>query len=143
MWENRGRKDIHSVADPDVPSVPAAVPGSVQLALLKAGVIEDWNIGLNSRRCEWVENRQWVYQAALPDKWFAAGKQVRLRCLGLDYIGEVCVNGQVAGEFLGSFVPHVFDLTPHLKENDNILQISFLPPPRWLGQSGYTSRMRE
>jgi beta-mannosidase len=175
-WELRGRKDIRNVPDPDVPSVPAAVPGSVQMALLKAGVIEDWNYGLNARHCEWVENRQWVCQASLPDKWFAAGadpqaanvrskgpaeagttnaagpsgsaslrsnKQVRLRCLGLDYGGEVCVSGKVVGGFVGSFTPHLFDLTPHLRENDNLLQISFLPPPRWLGQSGYTSRMRE
>jgi beta-mannosidase len=142
-WDFFGRKDLRRVTDADVPSVSAAVPGSVQAALLKAGVIEDWNFGLDARKCEWVENRQWVYQASLPDKWFAAGRQVRLRCLGLDYAGTVCINGQVAGEFCGTLIPHVFDLTPHLRENDNVLQIAFAPPPRWLGQTGHTSRMRE
>jgi beta-mannosidase len=142
-WDFAGRKDILTVPDADVPPVPALVPGSVQMALLKAGVIKDWNLGLNSRLCEWVENRQWVYQAALPDQWFAAGGRVRLRCLGLDYGGEVRLNGKPVGEFVGTFTPHVFDLTPHLAESGNLLQISFLPPPRWLGQFGYTSRMKE
>lgn len=137
-WEFRGRKDIRADQDADVQPVPAAVPRSVQMALLKAGLIEDWNFGLNARKCEWVENRQWVYQAALPDEWVRSVKEIRLRCLGLDYCGSICVNGQVVGEFEGTLVPHVFDLKPHLREKDNLLQISFLPPPRWLGQTGYT-----
>lgn len=142
-WEFRGRKDIRTDVDAEVPPVPAAVPGSVQMALLKAGLIEDWNIGLNARQCEWVENRQWVYQATLPDEWVRSGNEVRLRCLGLDYCGSIGVNGKAVSEFEGSLVPHVFDLKPHLREKDNLLQISFLPPPRWLGQIGYTSRMRQ
>ena len=93
-WDLARRKDILTAADAEVPAVPATVPGSVQMALLKAGVIEDWNLGLNSRACEWVENRQWVYQASLPDKWFTPGRQVRLRCLGLDYGGEIWLNGK-------------------------------------------------
>ena len=42
----------------DTPSIPAQVPGSVQNALLKAGILPDWNIGENWRACEWVEHRQ-------------------------------------------------------------------------------------
>jgi beta-mannosidase len=142
-WDTAGRKDIRTDTGVDVQPVPASVPGSVQIALLKAGVIEDWNHGLNARHGEWVENRQWVYQATLPDKWFSPGRQVRLRCLGLDYAGSICLNGRCVQEFTGSLIPHVVDLTPHLRPNDNIVQIAFLPPPRWLGQFGYTSRMKE
>ena len=38
----------------DTRGIPATVPGSVQLALKNAGIIKDWNIGLNSRESEWV-----------------------------------------------------------------------------------------
>ena len=58
-----------------------------------AGLIPDWNIGLNARHCEWVENRHWVYRAALPDDWFKTGRLFRLRCLGLDYCGLIRLNG--------------------------------------------------
>ncbi|MDR0844600.1 MAG: hypothetical protein LBN71_05205, partial [Tannerella sp.] len=40
-------------------NVPATVPGSVQNALKNAGLIPDWNIGLNYMSIEWIENRHW------------------------------------------------------------------------------------
>jgi beta-mannosidase len=123
--------------------IPAAVPGSVQGALRAAGILPDWNAGLNARLCEWVENRHWIYQADIPDGWLSDGASVRLNALGLDYSGWVFVNGHEAGSFRGTFVPHVFDLTPFLDPNGNVLSIVFDCPPRWLGQTGYTSRMTE
>ncbi len=44
---------IHSL--PEIPQVPAKVPGSVQQALLTAGILPDWNRKLDSRSCEWVD----------------------------------------------------------------------------------------
>ncbi len=123
--------------------IPARVPGSVQAALREAGILPDWNSGMNARHCEWVENRHWVYETTLPDEWLAPGQQVRLVCQGLDYTGAVLVNGRAVGEFTGSFVPHTFDLTPALAPSGNRLQVVFECAPRWLGQFGFTSRMTE
>jgi len=132
---------------PDVPIVPARVPGSVQCALREAGVIPDWNEGLAARACEWVENRHWVFETHLPAEWLADGDALRLVCSGLDYSGWVALDGKVIGEFTGSLVPHVFTLTPHVASTVPVatrrLQIAFDCPPRWLGQLGYTSRMKE
>ena len=36
--------DIHQTRDQKVGPIPASVPGSVQLALLNAGLIKDWHI---------------------------------------------------------------------------------------------------
>ncbi len=127
----------------DVGPVPARVPGSVQAALRQAGIIPDWNLGLNSRLCEWVENRHWIYRAAIPDDWFDGRSTYRLNCLGLDYSGWVFVNGREAATFQGTHVPHVFDVTGFLKDRGNEVEIVFDVPPRWLGQFGYTSRMTE
>ncbi len=138
----------------------AAVPGSVQLALRNAGLLPDWNVGLNSRDCEWVENRHWIYETRLPDEWIEPGRTIRLQCLGLDYSGWVLLNGVEIAAFRGSFRPQNVDLTPHLRTaakgagessaaservpaQSNTLQIVFDCPPRWLGQFGATSRMRE
>ncbi|HEY3319093.1 MAG TPA: glycoside hydrolase family 2 TIM barrel-domain containing protein [Planctomycetota bacterium] len=127
----------------DVPTVPARVPGSVQAALRDAGLLPDWNIGLSSRACEWVEHRHWMFHAPLPSAWLTKGHTCRLRCLGLDSSGWVLVNGTQIGRFENSFLPHVFDLTPALTDSENTLQIIFDCPPRWLGQFGYTSQMTE
>jgi len=141
-WRHFDVQDIR-LAQAEFPAIPAQVPGSVQAALLRVGVIPDWNQGMNSLACEWVENRHWIFQADLPDDWFPAQGQARLNCLGLDDRGWVYLNGSQVGTFCGGFTPHVFDLTSYLKPASNRLQIIFDLPPRWLGQIGYTSQMTE
>jgi beta-mannosidase len=123
-------------------TLDAQVPGSVQHALRMAGLLPDWNVGLNAQSCEWVENRQWLYETAIPDSWLEEGKQIRLICLGLDYSGSLLFNDRFVSTFSGTHVPHRFDLTGQL-DKQNVLQIMFDPPPRWLGQFGYTSKMTE
>ncbi len=127
----------------DVPPVPVHVPGSVQGALCEVGLLPDWRVGTNYRAYEWVENRHWMYRAQLPDAWTEGPARFRLDCQGLDYAGWVLVNGQEIGRFTGTHKPHAFDLTPHLKERDNVLEIVFDLPPRWLGHMGCTSQMTE
>jgi beta-mannosidase len=127
----------------DVPAVPARVPGSVQGALRAAGILPDWNIGTNWRECEWVENRHWMYRTHLPDGWLDKQATFRLECLGLDYCGWVYVNNREVAEFKGTHIPHVFGITPYLADADNVLEIIFALPPRWLGQFGYSSQMTE
>jgi beta-mannosidase len=127
----------------DVRPVPARVPGSVQGALREAGILPDWNVGTCSRQCEWVEHRHWMYRAVLPDGWFDRKAAFRLECQGLDYSGWVYLNGREVEAFRGSHVPHVFELAPHLQEDGNVLEIVFDLPPRWLGQFGATSQMRD
>jgi beta-mannosidase len=149
LWQFEGVSTLTRARDAQT-ICPAQVPGSVQYALRAAGILPDWNVGLQARECEWVENRQWMYETILPDEWLEPGKTHRLSCLGLDYSGSVWLNGKFVGDFRGTHVPHVFDLTPHLAETGkytvckgNVLRIVFDPPPRWLGQCGYTSRMTE
>ncbi|MCY3023658.1 MAG: hypothetical protein NTW87_32155, partial [Planctomycetota bacterium] len=151
VWRFNKSMETGALSQAEIPPIPARVPGSVQDALRAAGILPDWNVGLNARLCEWVENRHWVFETTLPNEWFppTANSQqplansIRLRCLGLDYCGCVLVNGKEVAQFRGSFVPHVFDFTPHLAAKDNRLAIVFECPPRWLGQFGYTSRMTE
>lgn len=121
----------------------AAVPGSVQGALRAAGVLPDWNVGLDARACDWVENRHWAFETALPAEWFTDGGQVRLECQGLDDRGWVLWNARDIGTFCGAFVPHIFPVGTTSSEGRHHLQIVFDCPPRWLGQFGYTSRMTE
>lgn len=127
----------------DQAAVPAAVPGSVQGALRAAGVLPDWNIGMNYRAYEWVENRHWIYRTVLPNEWVNAGSAFRLECLGLDFCGWVYLNNREVGAFRGTHIPHSFDLTGFLQPADNVLEIIFDLPPRWLGQFGYSSQMTE
>ena len=143
LWGVDRLTDIRNAPDAEIGPIDAPVPGSVQKALLQAGIIQDWNVGLNARGVEWVENRDWVYQTQLPDEWVREGTHAWLRCTGLDYAGNILINGVSVLAFKGSFIPYEIDLKPYLKLSGNLLQIWFQPPPRWLGQFGYTSQIKE
>lgn len=143
VWRTNTSLELGQGLAPDIPPVPARVPGSVQQALRDADLLPDWNVGLNSRQCEWVEHRHWLFTTELPAEWTAeAGRKV-LYCEGLDYQGFVLVNGEDIGRFCGTFMPHTFDLTPHLVEGPNRLTIAFTDNPYALGQVGYTSQIQQ
>ena len=143
VWQQQPAIESGLAPNAEVTPIPASVPGSVQGALRAAGIIPDWNVGLRARECEWVENRHWMYGTRLPDEWVAAGSRITLHALGLDYKGWIVVNGMRIATFEGSFAPVEIDLSFHLRPRENTLQIVFDTPPRWLGQIGYTSQMRE
>jgi len=104
----------------DVPPVPARVPGSVQGALREAGILPDWTIGVNSRNCEWVEHRHWIYQTHIPNAWLDKRATFRLECLGLDYSGWIYVNGREAATFTGTHIPHIMGDMTHSPEHCRI-----------------------
>jgi len=123
--------------------IPAKVPGSVQQSLKDAGIIKDWNIGSNFIDIEWIENRHWIFVTKIPDEWIIKERSINLHCLGLDDNGVIMVNGKEAGKFNNTFIPYDFNISPFLKDKNNTLAIVFECPPSYLGQIGYTSKIRE
>src|SRR4051794_22113638 len=89
VWRQQRAIESGATHNAEVDALPAHVPGSVQGALRDAGILPDWNVGLNARLYEWVENRHWVYTTHIPDDWLVPDREVRLRALGLDYRGWV------------------------------------------------------
>lgn len=142
-WQMGSCKEVGVNINPCIDPIPANIPTSVQYALRKAAVIPDWNIGLNAKEIEWIENRHWLFETRLPDPWFAKGKRYRLICRGLDHKGRIDINGKNAYDFNNCHIPHKVEITPFLRENDNILQIIFECPPRWLGQIYRSSEIRD
>jgi len=129
QWQMGGCREVGIPCNPDVNTISASVPGSVQKALLDAGEICDWNFGLNSRNLEWVENRHWLYEVYLPDSWFEKGKRYQLRASGLDHKGRIYLNGELVYDFANCHVEHIVELTDSLKLESNLLQIMFECPP--------------
>lgn len=119
------------------------IPSSVQFNLLEKGLIPDWNHGLNSRACEWVENRFWIFAIKVPREWFAGSGTYSLIFEGLDYNGEVYFNGHKVYEFENALMPHRVNLDACLGDGSYELKIVFHTPPRWLGQFGYTSKLTD
>jgi hypothetical protein len=52
LWRLQRSIESGASSNAEVTSIPAPVPGSVQGALRAAGILPDWNVGLNVRLCE-------------------------------------------------------------------------------------------
>lgn len=120
--------------------MPATVPGGVHADLLRAGLIEDPWFGLNSWKCEWVENRWWVYRAS-----FACPKpgnsRTELVFKGLDYEAQVFVDGKLLGEHEGMYHEAVFDVTEIARTQERMeVTVMFKHAPDEMSQIGLTSR---
>jgi beta-mannosidase len=120
---------------------PVTIPGSAQTALRQAGVIKDWNIGLNSLDCEWVEHRHWEFFTQIKAGEIPAGERVVMHADGLDYSGWICVEDHEPILFSGALKRHEIDLSDVLGDGkDHLLRIIFDSPPEDQGQVGFTSR---
>jgi len=145
------RSGLYGVKLPYWPevAVPARVPGSVQQSLRDANLLPDWNVGLNSRACERVEHRHWLFRTRLPADWFdALGRSnensltYQLVCDGLDGFGMVLFNGRQIGRFDNAFLPHRFTLPQTgLARETHELILAFTDLPAWRGTPGFTSQM--
>lgn len=141
-WTGRSM-ELGFALEPEIVPVPARVPGSVQGALLATGGLPNWFEGLKARECEWVENRDWMFSAKLPDDWFATGSRFVLNCGGLDGPGLLVFNRKQMGTFDNAHLPYSFDVTEWIQPSSNELHLIFTTPPRWLGQVGYTSQFKD
>lgn len=143
FWCNQISMETGMWLQPDIAPIPAKVPGSVQLALREAGILPDWNVGLNTRACEWVENRHWSFETTLPDELTRQVGRKVLRCEGLDGNCILFVNARRVSEFANAFIHYEIDITDYLKDTGNVVCVLFADQPKSLGQVGYTSKIRD
>jgi len=141
-WRNAVSIELGLKFEPEIGPIPVKVPGSVQQALIDAEIVSDWHYDLNSRALEWVEHRHWIYECVISNEFFTANDST-IYCSGLDYAGWIYFNSTLIGSFSNSFIPHSFEINKSMIEENNSLRIIFKEPPRWLGQLGYTSEIRD
>jgi len=123
------------------PWVDASVPGSVQLDLHRAGLIDDPYVDQNSILCEWVEHRWWVYQTTFDTPSFADDEILELTFEGIDYKARIILNDVMIATHESIVKPLKIDVSKHMKEDEpNKLVVMFEHVPDVMGQVGYTSR---
>lgn len=128
---------------PSSPPLPATVPGAVHADLLAAGLIPDWQNGLDAFKSEWVNNREWSLRRTVTVPGDFTGP-ITLECDGLDYSGHVLIDGQVAADFEGTHLRHCLELTGLVRAGQTFeLEFLFHVAPRLEGQIGWTSHTRQ
>ncbi len=141
-WRLERSRETGGALKADVGPIPARVPGSVQENLRREDLLPNWNVGLQSRACEWTEHRHWLFEAELPSRAPGSGPVV-LAADGLDYSGWILVDNVEVAAFQGTLVPHRFNLGESVTDGQpHRLAIVFDEPPREQGQIGYSSRSR-
>lgn len=146
-WRNQWRflysMELGLSQTPLIDSIPATVPGAVQADLIKAGLLPDPNYGLDSMAGEWVNNREWFLEKEFEISEGAASEKYLLCFDGLDYSGEIHLNGEKLTEFEGMFRPVEVDITGLIHtEGKNHLRVIFHTTPEIDGQFGYSNRIR-
>lgn len=138
------RDDIAEAAlADDVGWIPAPVPGSVQRAVVAAGLAPDPYLGRNSLACEWMAERTWVYHTRFAAERALEGERRRLSVSGVDYAARFILNGiELAGhEGMSSGIR--FDVTDVVScDGENDLLVVLAPAPREQDQLGRTSLVR-
>ncbi len=108
-------------------TLPATVPGCVQLDLSKAGYLpEDLYMGENIRQAEYYEDWQWWYE-----RTFTCPKireNVFLVFEGVDCIAHYYLNGQKLGDSENMFIAHEFEISRYLVDGENTLTVHIESP---------------
>lgn len=107
-------------------TVPATVPGNVELDLVAAGELEDPSVGNHIYALRPLETYQWWYRRAFASPVLAPGQRCELVFEGLDCLGTIWLNDVCIGTTGNMFIPHRFDVTSHLSDdgdNDLVVRI--------------------
>lgn len=112
--------------------VPATVPGNIQGDLQDACLLKPLDYGLGDDKLFSVCLTGWWYEKEFD---LPAGKESCRKTLvfdGIDYSGDVYVNGERVGRAEGQFVRHFFDVTPFVRTGKNTLAVHIDPMPEEL-----------
>lgn len=110
--------------------VDASVPGTVQTALLEAGVIEDPYIPFNGEKIHWMDNQRWIYRTSFTVPQEFRGKRLRLLFDGVDYLAHFWLNGIKLCSHEGMFGGPELDVTDLVDyDGENELTVCILPCP--------------
>ena len=110
--------------------LPAKVPGCVHTDLIYNKVIEHPFFGENEKACQWVGEKDWIYETipfAVEDS-ILNRSVVRLKFNGLDTYTEVYLNDKLVLKSDNAYRSWEVDVTKLLKNSGNVLRINFFSP---------------
>ena len=92
-------------------TVPARVPGNVELDLLRAGLVENPETDSNVYLLEPWETFQWRYSRPFPTPELGADESLELCFEGIDCFADIWLNGRPVGSTDNMLISHAFDIT--------------------------------
>ncbi|MDQ0642751.1 glycoside hydrolase family 2 protein [Microbacterium murale] len=107
--------------------IPADVPGSVHLDLLRAGLIAPPFDGANESDQQWIGDVDWRFETTF--RWHDDGtERQELVAEGLDTLATITLNGVEVGRTENQHRSYRFDIGRALIAGENALRIDFAAP---------------
>lgn len=120
--------------------IEAVVPGGVHYDLYKAGLIPYPYKDMDSLKCEWIENRWWLYKTTIKNAEIKGSYQ-SLVFEGIDDKAVIYVNGKERCRHEGMYEPVIIDISEEVSSGKDLeLKILLMHVPDEMGQIGMTSR---
>ena len=94
-------------------TVPATVPGNVELDLQRAGIVDSPELDSNVYLLEPWETFQWRYSRSFPTPGMTEGESLELCFEGIDCLSDIWLNGQRIGGTDNMLIPYAFDITEY------------------------------
>ena len=92
-------------------TIPATVPGNVEIDLQAAGLIADPMVGRNIYLLRKWEGYQWCYRKTFTAPSVKPGQRSILSFGGVDTFAEIWLNGQKVGSVDNMLIEHEFDVS--------------------------------
>lgn len=126
QWSLGYSEQRHS---PQHSTIPACVPGAVQLDWKRARDLPDYNFGTNIRQYEWMEKAYWHYKttARVEDK---PDRAPFLIFESIEYQYDILINGCSVQSGEGIYTPVVLDMANYIGQTIEIEVILHPAPMR-------------
>ncbi|GIG53503.1 glycoside hydrolase family 2 protein [Demequina activiva] len=106
-------------------TVPAEVPGSTHVDLLRAGLIPDPYLDRNEKALEWMWTCSWRYATEFAATPATDGERVDLVFDGLDTVATVRLNGTEVARTKNMHRSYRFDVRELIRGGANALEVDF------------------
>lgn len=109
-------------------TVPATVPGNVEIDLMNAGVLPDIFFGNNVKLLRPYEFYRWRYERTFTAPEFTQKQRVFLHFQGVDCFADYFLNGTHFARTENALIDHRFDVTELLQKGENALAVELHSP---------------
>ena len=108
---------------------PMDVPGDIYSALIQSGELEDPYYGENELKAQWPGREDWkIERSFIIPEHFLQLKTIRLQAEVIDTIGEVYINGSLAGINSNMFIGFEANPKPLLHPGENFIAVIIRSP---------------
>lgn len=117
---------VHNLQNSNLPSVPANVPGNVELDLQAAGIIGEPFFGMNSADLHRYEKTHWWYTRRF-EATLQENCEPFLRFEGLDCYADIFLNGTHIGACDNALIENEYSIGGILREGENEVVVHIRP----------------